>query len=58
MNCSSQTYISWEVVKGEKNLIWIAKNCGNSIGVIHSNYANNLQHKDFFKEQIKTISFI
>lgn len=53
-----QTYISWEVVKGEKNLIWIAKNCGNSIGVIHSNYANNLQHEDFFKEQIKTISFI
>ena len=53
-----QTYISWEVVKGEKNLLWIAKNCGNSIGVIHSNYANNLQHEDFFKEQIKTISFV
>ena len=53
-----QTYISWEVVKKEKSLVLISKNCGNTVEVIMSNYANNLEHEDFFKEDLKTISFI
>ena len=53
-----QTYISWEVIKGKRSLLWIANNCGNSVGVIQSNYANNLQHEDFFEEKLNAISII
>jgi len=53
-----QTYISWEVVKNEKSLVAISKNCGNTVEVIMSNYANNLEQEDFFKEKLKSIPFI
>ena len=53
-----QTYISWEIIKNKRNLHWIAKNCGNSIEVINSNYANNLQHEDFFEEKIVAIPIL
>ena len=48
----------WEVIKGKKSLLWIANNCGNSVSVIQSNYANNLQHEDFFEEKLNAISII
>jgi site-specific recombinase XerD len=53
-----QTYISWEVVKNEKSLPQISKNCGNTVEVIMSNYANNLEQEDFFKEDLKSTPFI
>ena len=53
-----QTYISWEIIKNKRNLHWIARNCGNSIEVINSNYANNLQHEDFFEEKITAIPIL
>ena len=53
-----QTYISWEVMKKDKSLVQIALNCGNTVSVIMSNYANNLEHEDFYKDKIKSIPFI
>ena len=53
-----QTYISWEVIKKEKSLVEIALNCGNTVAVIMSNYANNLEHEDFFREKINAIPFL
>jgi len=53
-----QTYISWEVIKKEKSLVEIALNCGNTVSVIMSNYANNLEHEDFFKERVNAIPFL
>lgn len=53
-----QTYISWEIIKNKRNIHWIAKNCGNSIEVIQTNYANNLTQEDFFEEKIKTIPLV
>ena len=42
-----QTYISWECLKNQRPLSWIAMNCGNSITVIQSNYINNLRQEDY-----------
>ena len=53
-----QTYISWEVIKKEKSLVEIALNCGNTVAVIMSNYANNLEQEDFFREKINAIPFL
>ena len=53
-----QTYISWEIIKNKRNLHWIAKNCGNSIEVIQTNYANNLTQEDFFDDKIKVIQIV
>jgi len=50
------TYISWGILNGD-DIYQISKNCGNSVGVIQNNYANELTSRDF-EEDLSSLRII